>query len=312
MPSDRSGVRRAPHGVAPTVAHAHPATRRRRTQITRRSTRVGDQHPLDGERLEPSAPALPTRRRAPGGLPAAGPIVEVIVAVPARNEADYIGACLVAIDASARRCRVPVSIVVAADSCHDDTAAIARAAPMRHARVDVIEAHWHGAGRTRAAAVAAALAGAADDLSQVWIANTDADCLADPSWLPRQLREARRGIHAVAGVVTLDPHATPEPLLAQFTATYHVRGATHHHVHGANFGVRADAYRLVGGWSTHTVVGEDHELWRRLTAARLELRQPSDISVTTSSRTTGRVAGGFASRLSRLERDRSRHARSAS
>ncbi len=92
-------------------------------------------------------------------------------------------------------------------------------------------------------------------------------------------------------------------LLARFAADYRVGGSTHRHVHAANFGIRADAYRLVGGWSEHTVVGEEHDLWRRLNRAGLSVRQPTDVRVTTSSRTSSRVPGGFATYLSRLQRN---------
>jgi hypothetical protein len=35
---------------------------------------------------------------------------------------------------------------------------------------------------------------------------------------------------------------------------------THPHVHGANLGIRADAYSDAGGWNDLTVA-EDHCLW---------------------------------------------------
>ena len=236
----------------------------------------------------------------------------MVVAIPARNEAASIADCLTSIDRAARGCRMPVVVTVAADGCRDETAAIARATPTVHSRVTVIEGLWHGAGRARAAAVDSALADLERELSAVWVANTDADCVVPANWLRRQLRAANSGIHAVAGVVALDPTTTPDSLLARFAATYDRRGPTHRHVHGANVGLRADCYRLVGGWSTHTVIGEDHDLWRRLMAANLHLGQPTDLTVTTSSRTSGRVAGGFASRLSRLGRQAPYQARPAS
>ena len=73
-------------------------------------------------------------------------------------------------------------------------------------------------------------------------------------------------------------------------------------MHAANLGLRADVYRAIGGWSTHTVVGEDHDLWRRLSLAGADVIQPLDVPVATSSRTTGRIIGGFASSLARLDR----------
>ena len=81
---------------------------------------------------------------------------------------------------------------------------------------------------------------------------------------------------------------------------YRLDGATHTHVHGANLGVRADAYQAVGGWGLHVMVGEDHELVRRLTAAGLTVTRDTDTTVVTSSRTVGRVPAGFATRLAQL------------
>ena len=166
----------------------------------------------------------------------------------------------------------------------------------------VVEGRWLGAGRARAAAIESALSRLdVRDPSTVWIVNTDADCVVPDGWLRRHVAHAT-GAHAVAGTVGLDPTATPVSLLALFSSTYELHGPTHQHVHAANLGVRADAYLAVGGWSRHTVVGEDHELWRRLQSAGLALRQPTDVTVVTSNRTIGRVHGGFASALAKLER----------
>ena len=42
---------------------------------------------------------------------------------------------------------------------------------------------------------------------------------------------------------------------------------THAHVHGANLGIRADAYLDVGGWSDASLA-EDHCLWNQCHAER--------------------------------------------
>jgi Glycosyl transferase family 2 len=231
-----------------------------------------------------------------------GPARAILVAVPARDEADGIAACVQSLDRAAARTGLPVTIVVAADSCHDDTVEIARSAAVSRCRVDVIVGGWHAAGGARRAAVEAGLARIGGDLSTVWIANTDGDCITPATWLQRQLRYAARGKAAVAGTVALDPDTTSDHLLAEFAAAYPVHGAAHRHVHGANLGVRADVYRTVGGWSAHTIVGEDNGLWRRLRATGVDVVQPTDLPVVTSSRTAGRVLGGFASTLARLDR----------
>jgi len=74
---------------------------------------------------------------------------------------------------------------------------------------------------------------------------------------------------------------------------------THPHVHGANLGVRADAYLAVGGWAD-LATAEDHDLWRRLGAAGAALVTTIEAPVTTSGRGDGRAPSGFAALLTSL------------
>lgn len=222
----------------------------------------------------------------------------VIVAVPALNEAMTIETCLASIEAAALQVRVPVTVSLAADSCTDDTADRARAAPLQKTRLVVIEGTWGRAGAARAAAVAHAL-GRFPRPDPIWIANTDADCLVPTSWLVRQLA-LRESVAAAAGTVALDP-TTPPRLLSAFRHTYRTDGDRHQHVHGANLGVSADAYLAVGGWCPTTVVGEDHGLWNAIRGGGFVVAQTTALTVTTSARTVGRVEGGFATDLSLLD-----------
>lgn len=233
---------------------------------------------------------------------AATPLPAVVVAVPARNEAANIHDCLAAIDAAAARCGYPVTTVVTADSCTDLTAQTARRYPAAHMSCHVIEGHWGTASGARRAAVEVALTGRSEPSASTWIANTDADCAVDPDWLVRQLDVANQNIHAVAGIVQLNPHTTPPLLLSAFEATYRLDRPTHSHVHAANLGIRADTYRKVGGWNPHVALGEEHDLWSRVRRHRVAAIQSTDVVVVTSSRTVSRVHGGFADDLARLER----------
>lgn len=223
----------------------------------------------------------------------------VIVAVPARDESATITDCLRSIDRAAMRVQVPVTITVAADSCSDDTVDRARSARPACAELMIVEGSWGRAGAARAAAVDRALRRRVD-LSGTWIANTDADCVVPPDWLVTQLAMGG-SVAAVAGVVGLDPSVTPAPLVAAFLRSYPVDGDRHDHVHGANFGLRADAYAAAGGWCTHIVVGEDHALWRAIRAGEFAVAQTTALRVSTSARRHSRVDGGFATDLSRLD-----------
>lgn len=263
-----------------------PATSRRRQTRVRRGTR-------------PSSPAA----APPPYLATSSSITHVIVAVPARNESARLAACLDSIELAAASCGRRVITVVAADSCTDATAAVARSRPGECISTLVIEGSWRSASGARGAAVATGLAAIGELLApSVWIANTDADCVVPIDWLLRQLHHCGEAGVAVAGIVRLDDSRTHPRVAAAFAARYDTDGPHHRHVHGANLGLRADAYQAAGGWSPRMVVGEDHDLWRRLARGGVARVQPTDVVVTTSSRGRGRVPGGFASRLRRSER----------
>ena len=121
------------------------------------------------------------------------------------------------------------------------------------------------------------------------------------SWITEQLRWADDGIAAVAGVVTVDsfaehPRIVAKRFHARYTALLPDESLDHPHVHGANLGVRLNAYLNAGGW--HRLdLSEDHDLWNRLRADDLVIRSPSSLRVTTSGRALSRCPGGFADGL---------------
>jgi hypothetical protein len=105
-------------------------------------------------------------------------------------------------------------------------------------------------------------------------------------------------VQAIAGIVDVDSFQEHEARVPErFRSTYvlHPDG-THPHIHGANLGVRADVYMRAGGWADlHTA--EDHDLWRRLTAAGAKKLSSSRLKVVTSGRRHGRAPLGFAGAL---------------
>lgn len=222
--------------------------------------------------------------------------------MPARDEGANILACLRSIDAAARWAGRPTDVVVAADRCRDTTVALARALRPIACRIAVVEGHWSSASAARRAGTDFLLGQLpAAERSRWWLANTDADCVVPEDWLERHLAHAAQGALAVGGIVRLDRDRTAPALLRSFEATYRLDGPTHSHLHAANLGVRADAYRAAGGWRTHTVVGEDHHLGHDLAAVGVDVVRATDVVVVTSSRTSSTVPGGFASHLARLD-----------
>ena len=68
-------------------------------------------------------------------------------------------------------------------------------------------------------------------------------------------------------------------------------------MHGANLGIRGDAYLALGGWPA-LPTGEDAELVRRATAAgHVRIARSAAIPVVTSTRRAGRAPQGFSGYL---------------
>ena len=258
----------------------------------------------------------------------APPVTAVGVVVPAHDEQDRIGRCLI----SLRRAlaQVPDGITTAAavvlDRCTDATpervadlvadwpqATVLTLPGDRPAprSADLISIARHGLRGTGIGAVRdLGLRAVLQQLSGrptagTWLLSTDADTTVPPDWVRAHLRHAADGVHAVAGLAdlaTTDHLATGALWRYRSIVEHGLHGATHHHVYGANLGVRADAYLAVGGFPADGS-GEDHGLWRRLAAACYTLVQPVGIRVRTSARLRGRADGGLAGLLRALHRD---------
>jgi len=100
------------------------------------------------------------------------------VCIPAHDEATDIGACLASVKEAARHVtNEPVRIVVVADACSDDTAAIAR-----FAGCDVLSLDLRCVGAARAAGAEYLLG-----LGARWMCCTDADTRVPPQWITVQL-----------------------------------------------------------------------------------------------------------------------------
>ena len=228
----------------------------------------------------------------------------VVVVVPARDEEDLLPRCLASLVVASRRVAhlgVRSEVVVVADTCTDRTVDVASSAG-----VSVLEVVAGRVGAARAAGVRHGLGLAASDLHTTWLAHTDADSVVPAGWLVDQLQHATRGADAVLGTVRLagaeDGEPVPaanQPLLDRWAERYVAQllpDLTHPHVHGANLGVRADAYLAVGGFDDLDL-HEDHVLAARLREAGHHVVTTSLDPVVTSHRLHGRVDGGVATDL---------------
>lgn len=228
-------------------------------------------------------------------------IAGLAVVVPARDEAELLPACLDSLRRAADRVadRVAVRIVVAADACTDATVPSVRRAAVDDPRLSVVVGRWHQAGRARRAGTARAVAQLGTAATTTWLASTDADTQVPERWLVDHLAAAEAGWHALAGTVRLrthDPH-----LAARFAAVYPLpEDRPHPHVHGANLGIRLDAYAAVGGWPVDGPTGEDQRLWDAVRRAGRPVWSSVALHVHTSDRRIARAPAGFAARLAEL------------
>jgi GT2 family glycosyltransferase len=252
--------------------------------------------------------------------------VRAVVAIPARNEAVHLPACLTALADQRMRSgavsRAPLfEVVVFANDCADGTADGARAlAAMLPFALQVVEgrlsAGGANAGEARRIAMDLALTRleALAPLGPV-ILTTDADSRVPTNWIDCNLAAIDAGADAVLGRLALDedgrdlPEALHqrgaleseyEALLTELFATLdpipHNPWPHHSTISGASLALTVKAYRRVGGLP-RIAVGEDKALVAELLRQDARVRFDNAIEVVTSARTKGRAVGGVADTL---------------
>lgn len=249
--------------------------------------------------------------------PEAGKTPRAIVAIPVRDEAERIGACLAALDGQTGLAPGEAGIVLLVNNSSDGTIdVVADLAPRLTLPLRVVErnspdanAGWARRGAMHAAAEWLEEVGAARGA----ILTTDADSHVAPDWIARNLATLDAGADAVAGQIVLD-----EQDEASLPASLRARGAleeayerlltelnaridpeandpwpTHWTQSGASLGVTLAAYRHVDGMPP-IALGDDRAFVSRLRAANLVVRHTPEIVVATSGRLEGRAKGGVA------------------
>jgi hypothetical protein len=239
------------------------------------------------------------------------------IAIPAHDEADRIAPCLAAL--ARQRDIVPGdgAVVVLANNCRDDTAAIARAARLPCA-LHVVE---HSFAANQASAGAARRL--AMDLARRLVCDrgivltTDADAVADTDWLAAMLDcFGDERVDLVAGRVSADwselqhhPAAALEmgalewrygnlvPLVEDVLDPLpHDPAPRHAQQCGANMAIRAAMFDAIGGLPAMPV-GEDRALVEAVFRRDGGIRHANAPHVTASARVDGRAQGGMASAL---------------
>ena len=249
-----------------------------------------------------------------------------VVAVPVKDEAERLPACLNALAAQRDQDGQPLvrgtfGAAIFANNCSDDSAELARSlAQDLPFSVRVVEASLlpelahAGAARRGAMDLAEAWLSERNDSEGV-ILTTDADSQVSPNWIANNLAAIDAGADAVLGRVVLDqegdllPQAllhrgllesVYEALLTELSALLdpvdYNPWPHHATISGATLAVTSEAYRRVGGLPC-VPLGEDKALIAQLARIDARIRFCPDIEVTTSGRINGRAPGGVADTL---------------
>ena len=248
----------------------------------------------------------------------------IIVAIPARNEAEEIGLCLRAI--ANQQGAAADAVVVCLNNCTDASADVVRAEakslPFPVLALEIVlppERAWAGVARGIALNHAAGLAGPDGVLL-----TTDADGRAAPGWLAANLAAMRDGAEAVAGQADIEPEGARRipPHLHAADADECIYAALldelrslldpdpadpwprHDEHSGASIAVTVAAFRRAGGIPA-VPLAEDRAFFAALRRVDARIRHARDARVVVSARIEGRAPGGMADtirrRLTRLD-----------
>ena len=206
------------------------------------------------------------------------------VVIPVHNEEKLLGDCLDAIRRAAMDPLLdaePIEVVVVLDACTDSSSAIA----IQHkAQIVSLNARCVGAARSLGASLAL-------DNGARWVAFTDADTIVPLNWLSMQLDLYA---DATCGQVAIeDWSAYPPGVRERFLMDYSMDTR---HIHGANLGISAAAYRTTEGFAA-LKVGEDAALVSSLLERKADVRFAGAPRVSTSARWESTIDGGFAAML---------------
>jgi hypothetical protein len=279
------------------------------------------------------APDSPGHGPRAGTLPS--PLCEVIVAMPVRDEAATIAAALASLaaqtDVAGRRLDPRrYAVLVLANNCSDDTAAVTRRFGERHPalQLQVLETTLTAPDAHVGKARRLVMDEACRQLLQRGhprgiIASTDGDTRVCPRWVAAMLAEIAAGADAVGGRIWASQQevaSLEEGVRWRYRRDYTYRALRtayesacdpepinpwprHDQYFGASMAVTAEAYQAAGGLPALPVL-EDMAFARTLERIDARVRHSPRVRVQTSLRSVGKVQTGLSTTL----RDWSREA----
>lgn len=212
------------------------------------------------------------------------------VVIPAHNEENYLAACLQSVEIATHYAQTQgkeVRTVVVLDDCSDNSAEIAAGFA-----VETLTIHAGNVGIARSIGANYLLNNGIS-----WLACTDADTCVAPDWLVAQLDLHADAVCGSIGVRHWQVHC-PQ-VRSHFQKIYCDRDG-HRHIHGANLGISAHAYRNAGGFPP-LMVGEDAALINAIIEGGAQIAWSAKPRVFTSARRHARCSSGFADYLLALE-----------
>ncbi len=244
--------------------------------------------------------------------------VPAIVAIPVKDEAERIGACLQAL-ALQNEVR-PNAIVLVINNTTDATADIVRGLmPSLPVPVHAIEHRFPPETASAGSARRMAMEQAACLLGQRGVLFcTDADGRVPADWIAANLYHIRNGADAVAGRAVIEPseaalippalHADDalerrlsrllDELVARLDPLPWDQWPRHTEHSGASIAVTLAAYRRAGGMQA-APIAEDRRFFAALRRVDARIRHAPEIEVVVSGRTVGRAEGGMADTIRR-------------
>ena len=243
---------------------------------------------------------------------------KIVVAVPARNEAEEIGGCLRAL-AAQRDARID-AVVICLNNCTDASAAIVRAmTPTLPFLVDPLEVSLAPGQACAGVARRIAMERAADRAGPDGLLLTiDADSRAPADWAAGNVAAVCAGAEAVAGQAYIDPAGAKQIPSHLHAADAEERDYArlldeidwlldpdpvdpwprHDEHSGASIAVTVPAYRRAGGMPP-VPLGEDRAFFSALRRVDARIRHAPEVHVTVSARLVGRASGGMADTIRR-------------
>ena len=244
--------------------------------------------------------------------------MKTIVAVPVKDEAGRIAACVSAL--ALQHEAAPDAVVLVVNNTVDATATIVRdLAYSLPVPVEVIQHAFPPEQASAGAARRMAMERAAEQLGEAGVLlTTDADGCVPSDWVAANLFHLRRGIDAVAGRAVLDPAdaaAIPARLhdddalecayaaaldeIASILVPQPWDPWPRHMEHsGASIAVTLAAYRRAGGMPA-APIAEDRRFFAALRETGARIRHAPEIEVVVSGRLIGRAEGGMADTIHR-------------